>query len=301
VHRPGGPILGAVILTSLTLSRAKSADDMAFPDFDLRIECPARVSGEPRSTVRFPARVVLHTSPQDSSPSSGVRAWSLSVKASGSAAIVEATTDGTDIPAVFRPDGYEKTELTHGPDNEGAVSAVVLSISQDVYLPPEGDVALLNLVLEARLLQSGCAAAGVDFVDGLVGSGQPVKNVITCGEAFTRKDDGGPLDNDADGYEVCAAVCCARVPFIRGDANSDAHVDLGDSLRLLGFLFRSGISPDCAEAGDANSDDVLDLADVVYTLNHLFLGGDPPSAPYPGCGASDGERVLSCDESPACR
>src|SRR5512143_3806068 len=97
-----------------------------FPDLDLKVECPPSVDGPAAAKVRFPGRVVLRSEPAGADVSLAVRAWSLSLKAGGAATIVDATTSGTGLPDAFRDEGYEKTELTGGEGNEGAVSAVVL-------------------------------------------------------------------------------------------------------------------------------------------------------------------------------
>ncbi len=64
--------------------------------------------------------------------------------------------------------------------------------------------------------------------------------------------------------------------FLRGDANGDGAIDLGDVVYLLNYLFKNDVPPDPLEAGDANCDGIVDLGDVVYLLNYLFKNGDPP-------------------------
>ncbi len=61
-----------------------------------------------------------------------------------------------------------------------------------------------------------------------------------------------------------------------GDANGDGVIDVGDALRILNYLFRSGPAPDPMQAGDANCDDEIDLNDALYLLNYLFKGQSPP-------------------------
>ena len=73
----------------------------------------------------------------------GPAAWSVSISSEG-CSIIDVTTAGTvgasvdDDPPGLRDQGFEKTELTRGPGNEGAVSAVFLSFVRSVTLPPEG-------------------------------------------------------------------------------------------------------------------------------------------------------------------
>lgn len=64
--------------------------------------------------------------------------------------------------------------------------------------------------------------------------------------------------------------------FIRGDANGDGIIDLGDAVCILNYLFKGDDPPDPLDAGDANCDGIVDLGDAIYLLNYLFKGGDPP-------------------------
>ncbi len=73
--------------------------------------------------------------------------------------------------------------------------------------------------------------------------------------------------------------------FIRGDANTDAAVNIADAVSVLSFLFagRPGRLT-CPDAADANDDGKLNIADAVSILQFLFGGG--PVLPAPGgiCG-----------------
>lgn len=65
--------------------------------------------------------------------------------------------------------------------------------------------------------------------------------------------------------------------FLRGDANGDGVIDLGDVVFLINYLYRDGPAPDPLEAGDTNSDGQINLGDVVYLIDYLFRGGPPPA------------------------
>jgi hypothetical protein len=67
--------------------------------------------------------------------------------------------------------------------------------------------------------------------------------------------------------------------FIRGDANGDGLINLGDAIYILNYLFKGGPAPDPLEAGNANCDGAVDLGDAIYILNYLFKGGPPPGCP----------------------
>ena len=127
-----------------------------------------------------------------------------------------------------------------------------------------------------------------------------MRNVITCGVGNTRRDDGGKLDNDADGYEPCASLACVRRAFVRGNANDDATVNLSDALYLLSFLFLGGQPLNCELSGDTSGDGTLNLSDAVHLLDHLFRGGPPPAPPYPACGFEGVLDSLGCLEAESC-
>jgi hypothetical protein len=104
--------------------------------------------------------------------------------------------------------------------------------------------------------------------------------------------------------QVCAGILllCAldaaraqAVYFRRGDANSDAKIDVSDAVVTLDFLFSGGGALPCRDAADANDDGGLDLSDAVFDLAFLFLGGPPPPAPGPThCGYDATMDELRC-------
>jgi hypothetical protein len=64
--------------------------------------------------------------------------------------------------------------------------------------------------------------------------------------------------------------------FVRGDANADGKVLLGDIVYLVSYLFKHGPAPAPLHSGDANYDGKVNLADIVYLVNYLFKGGPAP-------------------------
>lgn len=308
-RRRAVPSLNGALSAWLTLAlvapggRGLVAQEPTPPDFDLRFECPGSIEGLPGGTASFGASVRLATTPREGPLTSRARAWTLSVRPRGGARVVRATTLGTvaDLaPAGLRlPDGYDRTELTFGPGNEGAVSAVILSFQHEAWLPPEGEVEILRLEVEAPVAVGPGAGVILDFEDGLVGSGQPVKNRITFGEGITRRDDGTENDADRDVAEPCTVlVTSPERNFVRGSLNGDSLLNLSDAVFLLEHLFLGGRPFQCAAAADVNGDDIVDLADGAYLLNFLFRGGKAPPAPFPVCGQDPGPVALPCDSSP---
>lgn len=67
--------------------------------------------------------------------------------------------------------------------------------------------------------------------------------------------------------------------YIRGDANVDGIVDVGDVVFLVSYLYRNGPAPDPLWVGDANCDDIINVGDIVYLVSYLYRGGPPPGCP----------------------
>lgn len=101
-----------------------------------------------------------------------------------------------------------------------------------------------------------------------------------------------------DGMRIRAAP---PVDFIRGDANSDAAIDIGDPVTILATLF-DGTDPfvPCPDAHDANDDGLVNIADAITLLFRLFSGGAPPPAPFPGCGQDPTFDQVGCTEHANC-
>lgn len=64
-----------------------------------------------------------------------------------------------------------------------------------------------------------------------------------------------------------------------GDVNADGVVNTSDIIALVNYLFKSGTSPEPADAGDADCDRSTTAADIIYLVNYAFKGGDPPYCP----------------------
>jgi hypothetical protein len=299
---PGAALLWNLsFLLLATALRAGEAKPL-FPDFDLRIESDGSklAAGPARAKLRFEARVILTTTPPaESEAPEGASAWTLSIAGLSGARILDATTAGTaaaPVPEGFLDMGFELTELTSGPDNEGVISAVILSLVRPATLPPAGDAILLRLELEAAV-ESACREVRADFADGLRGSGLPVSNTVQWRNQ-TRRDDGGPRDTDADVAEPLSLRLCPA--FLRGDTNADGLINLTDVLLVLNHLFKGGAPPGCLLAADADDDGSFNLTDAVYLLDHLFRGGSQPPPPFTRCGADPTPDSLTCEGRVAC-
>lgn len=87
-------------------------------------------------------------------------------------------------------------------------------------------------------------------------------------------------------------------PLLRGDANGDGAIDIGDGTRLLWWVIAGQGDPLlCSDQGDANDDGVVDIADGVTVLSYLFLGGQ--SALTGTCTTDTTPDALDCT-TPSC-
>jgi hypothetical protein len=99
---------------------------------------------------------------------------------------------------------------------------------------------------------------------------------------------------------------CIRTPFLRGDANADSRVDIGDAISVLGYLFGAEQDPSkakvaqCLDAADANDDGRIDIVDAISILGYLFAqSGDLPE-PFGECGSDPTTDDLDCSHFSQC-
>jgi len=106
----------------------------------------------------------------------------------------------------------------------------------------------------------------------------------------------GRLSNQASGGVVIADALRFRLVeadpvFVRGDANRDGAVDLGDVLAVLFHLF-GGRPATCADATDAEDSGKVSLADALSLLGFLLRGDRPPAPPSPLPGADPSGDIV---------
>lgn len=95
---------------------------------------------------------------------------------------------------------------------------------------------------------------------------------------------------------LAAPAQASTARFVRGDANSDSRVDIGDAIYLLGFNFHGGAPPRCLDAADSNDDGRLDISDAIFLLTFLFNGSSPPPEPYPAAGPDTTIDLIGCSD-----
>ncbi|MEM7263258.1 MAG: hypothetical protein AAF488_14805, partial [Planctomycetota bacterium] len=106
-------------------------------------------------------------------------------------------------------------------------------------------------------------------------------------------DPGATLDPDGTTIEM-GALPFGEALFVRGDANQDARVDLGDGIWILNEIFLGGAASICQDASDANDDGVVDLGDATTIFGHVLLDAGPLPAPGSSCGEDTTDDTLEC-------
>jgi len=89
-----------------------------------------------------------------------------------------------------------------------------------------------------------------------------------------------------------ASLLCHE--FIRGDANGDGSLDIGDPIECLRILFQQA-STTCSDSLDLNDDGAIDIGDAVWGLNYLFANGPEIPDPFPACGTDPTPDAILCD------
>ncbi|MEM7264206.1 MAG: choice-of-anchor D domain-containing protein, partial [Planctomycetota bacterium] len=191
--------------------------------FSVGIESPATVAGT-GATRSFTARATLRL---ESVPEGlGVQAWSIGLRANG-AQITGASVDDTVAadrgvnPEGLREEGFEFTELTSGPDNEGVVSAVVLSFTRPNKLPEDVDNYVLDVELEAPAPASGCETVSLEYAEGLRGTGEPVEvKVILEGDSYRPQSSGSETQVCSFPEAELSSESLSFAPLIVGESNT---------------------------------------------------------------------------------
>jgi hypothetical protein len=110
-----------------------------------------------------------------------------------------------------------------------------------------------------------------------------------------------PLDDAipfAPAREVAGgAITILSEQLVRGDANVDGLVDIGDAAATLRYLFSGGEAPGCMDAADADDSGIVDITDPIFLLGVLFFGHGALPPPYPDCGSDPTRDDLRCAAS----
>ncbi len=71
----------------------------------------------------------------------------------------------------------------------------------------------------------------------------------------------------------------ANPPYLCGDANADAELNIFDVTYMISYLYRDGPEPLPPDAGDPNADFNFNIFDVTYLITYLYLDGPSPQCP----------------------
>jgi len=207
----------------------------------------------------------------------------------------EAVLAATGTDKIFQTSSgspYEFERFEENNETGFVVGAAIISLSDtgDV-LPPSVDMR----VLEFDFAIDSLATVGeteLEFRDGGRGTGGPVLNKLIAG--------GQDITPDAASSFVFVNgrinIVPDGIPFVRGNSNGDAGVNLSDAVFTLNYLFLGAEEPACADAADANDDGGLDIADPVTTLNWLFSGTASIPPPFGAPGPDPTADGLGCGE-----
>lgn len=142
----------------------------------------------------------------------------------------------------------------------------------------------------------------VDLGDVRLGPDSPAIDAGTCPAApgFDIEGKVRPAGAGCD-MGVYEYRSTADAPFfMRGEANADGRLDLGDMVFILNYLFASGRAPTCLKTADVNDDGINDIGDAIFGLNYLFANGPSPPPPIGVCGMDRTADDLSCVEYKPC-
>ncbi len=91
------------------------------------------------------------------------------------------------------------------------------------------------------------------------------------------------ISEDGDGrlgmYSDIYTIEAGAGTFLRGDANGDGEIDVGDMVFLINFIFKAGPAPDPMESGETNCDDAVDIGDVVNIIYYVYRTWPPFACP----------------------
>ncbi|MCH9032129.1 MAG: S8 family serine peptidase, partial [candidate division Zixibacteria bacterium] len=121
------------------------------------------------------------------------------------------------------------------------------------------------------------------------GTGEILRIHFSVGDTVSSGRSGPLTITSFNGIDLIAVTPKAAFPprfengsaviqsVLRGDADHDARITIGDAILLAKYLFQSGPAPFNFESGDANSDLSIDLNDAIFLVYYIFRDGPPPA------------------------
>ena len=219
----------------------------------------------------------------------------------------------TLIDCVFSGNGWERESRLGGAIGATGCEVTLTNCIMVDNVGPNGaavyavysSVSMVNcLVAGNRGVRPGLINADPLFVDSEAGdfrlrSDSPLIDRGAESELPDTDLEGNPRvcrnAPDIGAYEYCGTENPEpALQFLRGDANADGDIDIGDAISLLQFAFVGGPEPRCLDAANGNDDGKINPADAVAIFAYLF--GEPPlSATISGrCSTDRTEDILDC-------
>jgi hypothetical protein len=254
---------------------------------------------------------MLHLTTKSLPAGDGPQGWSLSLVHEPCVSVADdgVTVEGVVVSTIFQKAkppappidpspldladaGFSVAEVAVGgnggplpADAKGVVSAIVLNTQKKQVLHANATDPILKVAYKMTVAAGANPDCKATFQDGLVGSGQPVGNVITYNSTSQT-----PTTLQGLIFRITGAEVQGAGNFIRGDANDDGKVNIADAVWIV-YSVVPDLDPNhqygfkCPDAGDANDDGQENLADAIYIIDWQFRGSQqPPKAPFPTCG-----------------
>ncbi len=141
----------------------------------------------------------------------------------------------------------------------------------------ELDTAANNLAIEFIVginIGKPPLSPGTGFIANLIFSAASSGGEVRL-ETVTTSSETTVLDAGYISYEPYSNIGLINIGEC-GDASGDGHVNVGDAVYLINFIFRDGLPPSVFVSGDANCDSFVNVGDAVYLINFVFSDGTPP-------------------------
>ncbi|MBN1422312.1 MAG: hypothetical protein JXP34_26290 [Planctomycetes bacterium] len=193
-------------------------------------------------------------------------------------AVVELTS-GEPVFAFPEPfPGFIRIDILAGGATYGTVIDTFGAMSE---LPTLEDAPIATFTYRAAAGAKVGDVSPLAFVDGL---GAPPVFVAAVAQGMSVR----PQTEDGS-----AEIADSEL-FVRGDANRDDRVNIGDPVFILGCLFSSGWCG-CQDAQDANDDGKVDIGDPIHILYYYFADGPAIPPPYPDPGIDPTPDFMICE------
>jgi hypothetical protein len=206
----------------------------------------------------------------------------------GSNFVFRATRYAPDYPG-FRghsllpgstPETYPITVsgTSHSPVDPGATDPVVVT----TWIYSDAEPALVELNIDtgndfwttAMKLDSAIEGIGYLYEASVL---PLIENTEVSYYIYVETDTGSYIYDPPNAPSIAYRYSVGGgVPYVCGDANADASINVGDPVYLINYIFKDGPGPQPHASGDANCDGTVDVGDAVTLINYIFKGGIQP-------------------------